>query len=43
MIGINTLMTFDEKKPGVGVKYYAISISQALAELRRRVPQLFDE
>ena len=40
VIGINTLMTFDEKKPGVGVKYYALSIGQAAKELRKKVPEL---
>jgi len=40
VLGINTLVTFDEKRPGVGVKYYAVSLNQAIAELRRNVPQL---
>jgi S1-C subfamily serine protease len=43
VLGINTLVTFDEKQPGVGVKYYAISLNQAIAELRRNVPELFSE
>jgi S1-C subfamily serine protease len=41
VLGINTLATFDEKRPGVGVKYYAISIGQLVADLRRKVPELF--
>ncbi len=41
VLGINTLMTFDEKKPGVGVKYYAIGMNQLVADLRRKVPELF--
>jgi S1-C subfamily serine protease len=40
VLGINTLVTFDEKKPGVGVKYYALTINQALVELLRKVPEL---
>jgi S1-C subfamily serine protease len=44
VLGINTLVTFDQKSPGpgVGVKYYAIGIAQLLDELRRKVPELFD-
>ncbi len=41
VLGINTLVTFDQNRPGVGIKYYAISIKQAVDELRGRVPELF--
>jgi S1-C subfamily serine protease len=43
VLGINTLFTANEQKPGVGVKYYALTINQALAELRRKVPELLPE
>jgi S1-C subfamily serine protease len=43
VLGINTLVTFNQKEPGVGVKYYALTIAQAIAELRRRVPNLLPE
>jgi S1-C subfamily serine protease len=42
VLGVNTLVTFDKKEPGVGVKYYAIGVKQLLADLRRKVPELFD-
>ncbi len=41
VIGINTLVAFDRDKAGVGVKYYALSLDQALNELQRHVPDLF--
>ena len=41
VIGINTLVSFDKEKAGVGVKYYAVSLNQALEEIRRKVPELF--
>jgi hypothetical protein len=41
VLGINTLVTFNEKEPGVGVKFYAVSLNPAIAELRRKVPDLF--
>ncbi len=41
VLGINTLVTFDQNRPGVGVKYYAIGINQAVSEVRGRVPELF--
>jgi S1-C subfamily serine protease len=41
VLGINTLVTFDEEKQGLGVKYYAVTLNQAVAELRRHVPDLF--
>ena len=41
VIGINTLVGFDSEKPGVGVKYYAVSLNQAVDELKRKVPDLF--
>ncbi len=40
VIGINTLVTFDKGQSGVGVKYYAVSLNQALDEIRRKVPDL---
>ncbi len=40
VIGINTLVTFDKGQAGVGVKYYALSLNQALAEISRNVPEL---
>ena len=43
VLGINTLVTFNQKEPGVGVKYYALTIAQAMAELRRKVPNLLPE
>ena len=36
VIGINTLVAFDKEKAGVGVKYYAVSLNQAL---RRNQPE----
>jgi S1-C subfamily serine protease len=41
VIGINTLVAFDKDKAGIGVKYYAVSLNQALEEIRRKVPELF--
>jgi S1-C subfamily serine protease len=41
VLGINTLVSFDKDKPGVGVKYYAISLQQVVIELERKVPELF--
>jgi S1-C subfamily serine protease len=41
VMGINTLVTLDKEEPGVGVKYYAIGISQLVDELRRKVPEVF--
>ncbi len=43
VLGINTLVTFNQKEPGVGVKYYALTIAQAIAELRRKVPNLLTD
>jgi S1-C subfamily serine protease len=40
VIGINTLVSFDKGRAGVGVKYYAVSLNQALDEIRRKVPDL---
>ena len=40
VIGINTLVAFDRKQAGVGVKYYALSLKQVLNELQRNVPNL---
>jgi S1-C subfamily serine protease len=40
VIGINTLVSFDKEKAGVGVKYYAVSLNQALVEIKRKVPDL---
>jgi S1-C subfamily serine protease len=40
VLGINTLVTFDTSKPGVGVKYYAQSITQAVSELSHQVPEM---
>jgi S1-C subfamily serine protease len=40
VIGINTLVSFDKEKAGVGVKYYAVSLNQALEEIRKKVPDL---
>jgi S1-C subfamily serine protease len=40
VIGINTLVSFDKENAGVGVKYYAVSLHQALEEIRRKVPDL---
>jgi S1-C subfamily serine protease len=42
VLGINTLVTFDQKRPGVGVKYYAIGIKQLVSDLQRKVPDLFN-
>jgi S1-C subfamily serine protease len=41
VLGLNTLVAFDDEKPGVGVKYYALGLSQALDELKRKVPEVF--
>jgi S1-C subfamily serine protease len=41
VIGVNTLVSLDKEKPGIGVKYYAVSINQTVAELKRKVPDLF--
>jgi S1-C subfamily serine protease len=43
VIGINTLVSFDKEKAGVGVKYYAVSLNQALEEIRRNVPHAFSK
>jgi S1-C subfamily serine protease len=40
MIGINTLVSFEGQKAGVGVKYYAIAVNQAMNELKRKIPDL---
>lgn len=41
VLGINTLVAFDKEQHGVGVKYYALSLSQALDEIKRKVPEIF--
>lgn len=41
VLGINTLVTFDQNRPGVGVTYYAIGKKQVVDELHGRVPELF--
>jgi S1-C subfamily serine protease len=41
VLGINTLVAFDKEKAGVGVKYYALSLRQALDEIKRKVPEVF--
>ncbi len=43
VIGINTLVAFDKEKAGVGVKYYAVSLNQALDEISRKVPDLLSK
>ena len=40
VVGINTLVTFDKERAGIGVKYYAVSLSQALGEISRKVPDV---
>jgi len=41
VLGINTLFAFDKEQHGVGVKYYALSLRQALDEIKRKVPEIF--
>jgi hypothetical protein len=39
VIGLNTLVTFDKDNPDVGVKYYALGLSQVLDELMAKAPE----
>jgi S1-C subfamily serine protease len=43
VIGINTLVSFGKENAGVGVKYYAVSVNQALNEISRKVPDIFSK
>jgi hypothetical protein len=36
-------VSFDKERPGVGVKYYAVSLRQALDELKRKVPDFLPD
>jgi S1-C subfamily serine protease len=39
-VGVNTLVSFDQENRNGGVRYYAVSLRQALDEIKRKVPEL---